>query len=111
MGGVCASRCVRSDGEIRFLTKAGNVPIQSDIFKVPLCCSHLRGVGLRHVIHGKHVFLTELSVVIKVDLSIKANHYGKGWVKDSNGGKIEQVRKRKQNPDIKKKNLITISKT
>jgi len=60
-----------------FYTKAGYVSIQSNIFEVPLGCLHLCGVALDHVIHGKHGFLTELSVVIKIDLSIKANHWGK----------------------------------
>ena len=56
------------------LTKTGNVSIQPNIFEAPLCCLRLRGVGLAHVIHGKHVFLAELGVVVKVDLRIEANH-------------------------------------
>lgn len=61
-----------------FHTKAGYVSVQSDIFEVPLGCLHLCGVALSHVVHGKHSFLTELSVVIKVDFSIKANHWKDG---------------------------------
>ncbi len=61
-----------------FRTKAGNVSIQADIFEVPLGCLHLCGVALSHVVHGEHGFLTELGVVVKVDLSIKANHWQKG---------------------------------
>lgn len=60
-----------------FHTKTCNVSIQSNIFEVPLGCLHLRGVALRHVVHGEHGLLTELSIVIKVDLGIKANHWGK----------------------------------
>lgn len=59
-------------------TKAGNVSIHSNIFEVPLCCLHLCGVALSHVVHGKHVFLTELSVVVKVDFSVKTNHWEDG---------------------------------
>lgn len=60
-----------------FHTEAGDVSVQSDIFEVPLGCLHLRRVALRHVVHGEHRLLTELGVVIKVDLGIKANHWGK----------------------------------
>lgn len=58
-----------------FHTKAGNISVQSDIFEVPLGCLCLCRVTLSHVVHGKHSFLTELSIVVKVDLSIKANHW------------------------------------
>lgn len=56
-------------------TKAGNVSIQSDIFEVPLSCLHLCGVALSHVVHGKHGFLTELCIIVEVDLGIEANHW------------------------------------
>lgn len=60
-----------------FRTKAGDVSIQSDIFEVPLGSLHLRGVALTHVVHGKHTFLSELGIVVKADLGIKANHWRK----------------------------------
>lgn len=64
-------------------TKAGDVPVEADVLEVPLSCLHLQGVALGHVVHGKHVFLTELCVVVEIDFGIKANHCG-GW-KDSIG--------------------------
>lgn len=73
---VCVWRCMSSVTGLCIRTKAGNVSIQSDIFEVPLGCLHLCGVALSHVVHGKHGFLTEFGVVVKVDLGIKANHWG-----------------------------------
>ncbi len=73
MVGACVG--VSSFSGFSLRTKAGNVSVQPDIFEVPLGCLHLCGVALSHVVHGKHGFLTELSVVIKVDLSVKANHW------------------------------------
>lgn len=72
---MCVGAGMRFETGFCVRTKAGNVPIQSDIFEVPLGCLHLCGVALSHVVHGEHSLLTELSIVIKVDLSIKANHW------------------------------------
>lgn len=57
-------------------TKAGDVPVQSDVLQVPLGSLRLGGVGLRHVVHGEHRLLTELCVVVKVDFGVEANHLG-----------------------------------
>lgn len=66
---IRVSACVR--------TKAGDVSIQSDVFQVPFGCFHLRGVALSHVVHREHGLLTELGIVVKADLGIKADHWGK----------------------------------
>lgn len=121
---VCAGMTSVTGFSLR--TKAGDVSVQSDIFEVPLGCLHLCGVALRHVIHGKHGFLTELSVVVKVDLSIKANHWRDGEMTKAELGiktaaedalKVrkgeragEGKGKRRRTPDIKSQ-LIIISKT
>lgn len=75
--GVCVCVCagMSSISGFCFHTKAGNISVQSDIFEVPLGCLHLCGVALSHVVHGEHGFLTELGVVVEVDLCIKANHW------------------------------------
>lgn len=81
-----------SDTRFCFHTKAGNVPVQSNIFEIPLGCMHLRGVALSHVVHGKDSLLTELSIVVKVDLRIKANHWDQD--KEGQGDGNNRVRER-----------------
>lgn len=59
-------------------TKAGDVAVHADVFEAPLCRLRLYGVALAHVVHGEHVLLAELGVVVKVDLGIEANHWEDG---------------------------------
>lgn len=119
---MCA--CVRVCAEASCVhTEAGDVSVQSDVFEVPLGRLRLRGVTLRHVVHGEHGSLAELGVVVKVDLGIKANHWRdgettKGRVGNTDGsrGRIKSERgeemagegkgKRRRTSDIKSKLII-----
>lgn len=62
-------------------TETGYVSIQPDVLEVEFGRLGLRGVALSGVVHGKHSFLSELSVVVKVDFGIKANDCGqRAWM-------------------------------
>jgi hypothetical protein len=67
---------------LQSLTKASNVAIHANVIEVELRCLLFSGVRLGHIIHGKDFLLTELCVVVKVDLRVKAYHCEQdGWLR------------------------------
>lgn len=67
-------------------TKAGDVSVEADVLQVPLSRLSLQGVTLAHVVHSEHGFLTELGVVVEIDLGVKANHCGQEEQRRQTGG-------------------------
>lgn len=71
-------------------TEAGDVAVHPDVFEAPLGRLRLRGVALAHVVHGEHVLLAELSVVVEVDLCVEANHWRDGGAGDALKARLRQ---------------------
>ncbi|RUS82655.1 hypothetical protein EGW08_009558, partial [Elysia chlorotica] len=51
-----------------------NVSIHTDVVEIVFGGFHLTRVTFSHVVHGKHWFLSELSIVIKVDFGVKTHN-------------------------------------